>query len=164
MISAVGIALATLSCGLSKSEVHLIPSGYVGDVFIVWGQASGVPAEREGLASVFRIPPDGILVTQDTPSTGWHVSHYYRSSSENSRTELELEPSSIHNTPENRADATPIVWFPRSVEWQADGCSVKYERYYVGSRAHLISRAPNADELRFQASVRQRKLCGPPGA
>ena len=27
---------------------------------------SGIPAEHEGLASVFRIPSNGILVTQDT--------------------------------------------------------------------------------------------------
>jgi hypothetical protein len=162
-----GLALACIAlsaCRVSRSEIHLIPTGYTGDVFIVFGQPSGVPAEYDGLASVFRIPADGILVTQDTSSAKWHLSHYYRIDSTGAQTELELEPSSVHDTAANRADTRPIAWFPRSTTFETAGCRVEYHQYYVGTRADLLSRDPHADELRFEGSLRQRGLCASAGA
>ena len=171
---AIALVLSAIACvntapllPRSKAEIHLIPAGYTGDVFILWGHVEGLPAEHEGAASVFRIPSDGILVTQDLPSPEWHTSSYYRTDATGARQLLTEEPSSVHDTAANRADRRPIVWFPRSGEWHEPDCSATYEMYYVGSRAELLARSDrdaNQEELRFRKYVRRRGLCGKPGA
>lgn len=73
-----GISASFVCCGIvPASEVHLIPAGYQGDIFIVPGIASGTPAVRAGRDMVFRIPTNGILVTQANPGEGWHASEFY---------------------------------------------------------------------------------------
>jgi len=137
-----------LGCGeVTAPEKHLIPDSYQGDVFIVSGVPNGEPPHRELFTIVFNIPANGILFTQDYPSPGWHSSKYYEVDSSGNRRRLELEPSSVHRTPANLADERRFVWFPRSVTWG----SISYTQYYVGSRADLLSRKPDKDELRFRA-------------
>ena len=50
--------------GRADPEIHVIPSGYVGEVTIVFRAAKGEPAAREGDARLYRIPENGILLTQ----------------------------------------------------------------------------------------------------
>jgi hypothetical protein len=155
----------TTGCGyVTAPETHLIPAGYRGDVFIVPGMPSGERPERSEWSIVFRIPPDGILVTQDVPSQGWHLSRFYYVDAANNRQRLLEEPSSVHDTPENRADTTPIVWFQRigSTEGTDLPCTVHFARYYVGTRADLIARGvngANAEELRFREYVNKHHVC-----
>jgi hypothetical protein len=157
------ILLFTVRCGVfCETEVHLLPAGYRGDVFIVPGIANGDSPHREGRAIVFQIPADGILVTQDRPSRRWHFSRFYYLHPDGKRQRLEYVASSISDTPENRADERPIAWFERSgtISGTDFPCTVNFVQYYVGSRGHLLSRARDSDELQFDAFIKRGHLCG----
>jgi len=146
--------------------MHLIPAGLVGDIYIAYGQPSGLPPEREGKAIVFRIPPEGILVTQDTPSAAWHHSTYFYVGANGARQPLEFEPSSVHDTPESRSNNAPFVWFSRSGTMAGGGldCSISFVQYYVGTQPLLLQHDPRIEEAHFRAFVSAHHLCSPGGA
>jgi hypothetical protein len=134
---------ACLLAGCGPSEVHLLPAGAKGDVFILPGYSQGVPARREGFAIVFNIPLERILVTQDQPSAGWHRTHYYYVDTAGKRQSLDYEVSYVQRTPENLADQRPFVCCESGVgEIRALTlpCPIRYAQYYVGTRADLLSR------------------------
>jgi hypothetical protein len=148
----------------SRPETHLIPAGAQGDIFILPGYRSGVPARREGLSIVFEIPRNRILVTQDQLSSQWHTTNYYYVYPDGKRERLTFEPSTIPRTPQSLADHRKIVWFARTGEMSAVDlpCSVKFAQYYVGTPADLLSRTvdqANAQELALQAFVREHHVC-----
>jgi hypothetical protein len=153
-----------LFAGCGRSEIHLLPTGEKGDVFILPGYSRGVPARREGFAIVFNIPRERILVTRDQPSNGWHWTRYYYVDAAGKRQRLDYEPATVHRTPQNLADKRPCVWFER---WGVigvvnDPCPIKFIQYYVGTRADLLSRTTeeeNAEELRLRQFVKERRLC-----
>lgn len=153
-----------LACaGCSRSEEFLIPEAYRGDVFIVTGIPTGEAPQEDWLTNVYRIPPTGILVSTETASPAWHFSRYFYVDEEGGRKALPIVASSIHDTAANRSDETPIVWFPRSgsISGSQLPCSVEFQQFYVGSRAHLSSRDPAVDELRFRDFIRehQEQIC-----
>jgi len=154
---------ACLLVGCSRSEVHLLPAGMKGDVFILPEHPQGVPARREGFAIVFEIPQDRILVTQDEPSHGWHWTRFYYVDLDGRRRRLDYEPSSVARTPENLADRRPIVWFLRDGGGvPGSRCPVRFVQYYVGTRADLLSRTvdeANAEELRLGQFVKEHRIC-----
>lgn len=55
---------------VAEPEVHLIPEGFIGHVVIQHARATGSPAERDGDARLYRIPADGVLVTQTPANYG----------------------------------------------------------------------------------------------
>jgi hypothetical protein len=153
---------ALLLVGCTETEVHLVPAGYRGDVFIVPGIPTGSPPRHEGGAIVFAIPSSGILVTQAQPSRGWHMTRYYYLRPDGHRERLEEVASSIHDTRENRVDDRPIAFNERYATISAVNlpCTVSFVQYYVGSRADLIARKSEPDpELRFRDFVRQGHVC-----
>ena len=156
------LLMPLISCGrLTATESHLIPEGYRGDVFIVPNISNGQSPERDGRTIIFRIPANGILVTQDAPSEGWHVARFYYVGPGGNRRLLDEEPSSVHDTSENRADMRPFVWFQRSGTMNGTDlpCTISYAQYYVGTRFHLLTRDQNVDELRFRQYVREHHVC-----
>jgi hypothetical protein len=146
---------------LLEKEVHLIPAGFNGDVFIVPGIGTGSRPIRQGGASVFVVPTDGILITQDKASPRWRKSRFYYVKPNGQRQLLEELPSSVPDTPENRMDRRPIVWFERSGALAGINlpCTVRYIQFYVGSRADLLSRDPQAAESRFLQFVKTGRAC-----
>jgi len=154
---------ACLLVGCSRSEVHLLPAGVKGDVFILPGHAEGVPARREGFAIVFEVPRGRILVTQDEPSGGWHWTRFYYVDTDGRRQRLDYEPSTVPRTPENLADRRPFVWFVRGGGGVfGSPCPFRFVQYYVGTRADLLSRTvdeANAEELRLGQFVKEHRIC-----
>ena len=69
LLALLAIAFAGLQ-GRADPEIHLIPSGYVGEVTIVFRAATGESLVREGDARLYRIPENGILLTQAEPNVG----------------------------------------------------------------------------------------------
>jgi hypothetical protein len=157
------LCAACLLVSCSRSEVHLLPAGVRGDVFILPGHAQGVPARREGFAIVFEVPPDRILVTQDEPSGGWHWTRFYYVDTDGRRQRLDYEPSTVPRTPENLADRRPFVWFVRGGGGVfGSPCPFRFVQYYVGTRADLLSRTvdeANAEELRLGRFVKEHRIC-----
>jgi hypothetical protein len=153
------LAAAICSACISAPEEHLIPSGYVGDVFIVVRHAKGEPPRRDGISRVYSIPSSGILITQDRMSPGWHIAKFYYLSRDGSRTRLPVESSPVEDSPANRSDSRPFVWFEHDV-YQNRACEeLQYRQYYVGTRADLLSRAPTRDEERFMNFMNESFPC-----
>ena len=61
-----------------EDEIHLLPEGYTGSVFIIFNQPDGQEKGYEDGKRVYIIPPDGILKTQFSPNEGLaRVNYYY---------------------------------------------------------------------------------------
>jgi hypothetical protein len=56
---------------------HFVPSGYVGEVYIIFGVPDGAPPETRDGRRIYRIPPSGILRTQFPPTYGWSKPLYF---------------------------------------------------------------------------------------
>jgi hypothetical protein len=163
----VGVLLTLLACGeqVAEPEIHLIPDGYMGDVFIIHDDPKGQPAAREGLSRVYRIPATGILRSQTSMNFGWGRSRYFYVTPSGERRLIEgFWPSSIHDTPQNRADRSFGIFFPRTGRMSSFDrpCEVRFEQYYVGTKPYLISRKAGLDEQRFDAVVKQQEVCSKP--
>jgi hypothetical protein len=138
---------ASISCGRhAEPEIHLIPTGFMGDVFIVHGVTDGQPAHYEGRYRVYSIPASGVLRSETASNCCWwrggEVQYYYVAD-DGSRSRIEgFWPSSIHDTPENRADSTLGIWFPRTgtVSLSGSSCKVHLDQYYVGTKTFLLDR------------------------
>jgi len=64
-------ALGSMSCGqIAEPEIHLIPAGYMGNVYIFHNVPDGEPLVYEGRARVYKIPKDGILRSQGPLNEG----------------------------------------------------------------------------------------------
>lgn len=153
-----------LLAACSAPEEHRIPDGVRGDIYILTGYPSGVPAKRERGKIVFEIPRTQILVTQDQPSDGWHTTSFVYLAADGSRTKLTYEPSTIPETPESLRDDRQIAWFMRTGEIQAHDlpCPIRFMQYYVGTPAHLLSRTvdeSNEQQLRVEQYVRENRVC-----
>jgi hypothetical protein len=156
--AAPGLLAAVLSvaaCGRhAEQERHLIPGGYAGEVFIVFGAQDGAAPEYDQAARVYRIPPTGILRTQAPPNEGWYgpgeVRYFFVESRTGHRAEIaDRWTSTIHDTPENRADPSVGVFGPRSgaVAARVPGtdtfsseapCAVRYLSYRVGRKVAVL--------------------------
>ena len=138
-----GTVLVSASC--VEREVHNIPAGYMGDVFIIHNAPDGVPLQRSLFSTTYNIPANGILRSsspmRDRAILGAGTFYYI---DENGRKEpiTGYWPSSIHDTPENRSDDTVGIWFLRTGQRSSsDGpCTVEYQQYHVGTKSFLLDR------------------------
>jgi hypothetical protein len=130
----------------AEPEVHLIPAGYMGNVYIIHN-VSGAPApEFEQRSRVYRIGVDGVHLTQLDQNTGIHQAgevRYYYVGPDGTRVPIaEQWHSTIPDTPENRADQTTVGIYSviaGSVLQTNPKCEFSFTSYYVGTNAHLLS-------------------------
>lgn len=129
--------LIIAGCDYAEPETHLIPEGYVGYVYIVQSRADGEPPHRDGDRRLHRIPPDGLLLTQFASNDGIIDNRYFYVGADGSRREITGRSySTIHDTPENRADTTLIIQGP-SVG-SLGNTNVPYQQYFVGTKSDLL--------------------------
>jgi hypothetical protein len=147
--------LAVFAGCIERSEPtsYFIPSGHVGEVFVIFGVPDGTPPETLDGRRIYRIPPGGILRTQFPPTYGWSKPLYFYGSP--SAAELVPIPtgpaSTIHDTPENRSNldveeilgsvvggiGAPAPGQPGTFSSNAP-CAVKYASFFVGTRAQFL--------------------------
>ena len=150
------------SCGeIGEREIHLIPAGYVGRVYILHNISGGVPLKREGSARLYEIPPDGVLRSQSSENLGWHYADkFFYVASNGTRTPItQIWYSSIPNTPENRADKTIGIFSPGTVgtyREDLNSCEVKYDSYYVGSKSSILTAFVEKD---LGAYLKEHPVC-----
>ena len=151
-----------LSCGsVAQPETHLLPSGFVGEVVIIFGVADGEAAAYQDGRRVYRIPTSGILRTQFTLSEGWlDAKYFYVDASGAPSIEIRGRSySTIHDTPENRANPEVGILNPSNgvvgacipgtdVYSSEAPCAVSYKTYFVGRRADILQY-----EARFDVST-----------
>ena len=141
------LLMLLLTCGCSRPivdrTVHLIPAGYVGEVYILHNIADGVPVKREGSTFVYEIPADGVLRSQSPVGNGYLFrDSYFFVNSRGERTPVpDVEYSTIPDTPENRADNTLVIYYPRTGTFHDNekNCAVHYDAYYVDSKSNILT-------------------------
>jgi hypothetical protein len=169
------ISFMLLGCSFGQQTdepvIYLIPAGYMGNVYIFRNVPDGVPLKREGRARVYGIPGDGILRSQGPDNPERRAPQYFYVTPDGTREKITgFWPSSIHDTPENRADKTIGIFFPRTGKLSGISvpkgggpstpkfnCDIRYEQFYVGTKAHLIS-TPGLEKDLF-AYVKEHPIC-----
>jgi len=166
------ISLAGVSCGqMAEPEIHLIPAGYMGNIYIFHNVPEGEPPKYEGRARVYQIPEDGILRSKTSMNMGWQFTpQYFYVWPDGKREKITgYWPSTIHDTPENRADKTMGIYFPRTgsvsgVTLNSDGtstrdfsCKIEFDEYYVGTKTFLLDSGNLEKDL--NAYVKANPIC-----
>jgi hypothetical protein len=152
------IGLATLFFS-SRRERFLIPDGYKGDIYVVYNAPDGEPPSKHG-AITYRIPKEGILRVQGPMIRDWtrRPEYYYQLDTGKLDHIGNFWPSTIHPTQENLANDKDVgVYFPRcGSSTDSAGCSVEYEQFYVGTKAHLLTKYKEMD---ISAYFREHPVC-----
>jgi hypothetical protein len=90
---------------IAQPEIHLIPQGYSGEVFILHHVAAGEPMAREGWSRVYRIPSSGVLRSSTGANEGWGMPRFFYLAADGRRERITgYWAASIADTPENRND------------------------------------------------------------
>jgi len=143
----------------SRRERFLIPAGYMGDVYLLYNVAGGIPATKAHGETTFRVPRDGVVRVEGPMFPGPTRTGYFYEHSDGTLERIDnVWLSTIPETPENLADSKDIgVFFPRSgtVRGGATTCPVEFEQFYVGTKAYLLSkyREENLDQYLTQHPV-----------
>jgi hypothetical protein len=136
----------------STNEAFLIPDGYKGDVYVLYGSRDGQVLNKTRWRVTYRIPSDGVLRIQKPEIPRWTRTKYYYEKRDGSLEQIQnLWLTTVHRTPENLADDKDIgVYFPRTGSFtDSAGCSVQYQQFYVGTKAHLLSKYKENDLVRY---------------
>lgn len=139
--------LAALYFGSTK-ERFLIPNDYKGDVYVVYGVPEGESLNKTPSGLTYRIPKDGVLWVRGPMMRDWtRTEYYYQPESGHLEHISNFWLSTIHPTPENLANDRDIgVFFPRTGRFtDSTGCSVEYRQFYVGTKAHLLTKYKQVD-------------------
>lgn len=132
----------------STKERFLIPYGYRGDVYVVYGASDGEALDRTRWAVTYRIPMDGVLRVQGSMVRTWTRTEYYYQTKTGALKRIpNLWLTTIHATAENLGNDRDVgVFFPRTGRLtDATGCSVEYQLFYVGTKAHLLTKYTQFD-------------------
>ena len=133
----------------TTKQRFIVPEGYRGDVYIIFGVPSGAPVERTRFSVTYRIPQDGVLLTQGRMINGVTRSEYdWQAQDGTLRRIPNLWLATIESTPENLAnDRDEGVWAPRSgsADSAPSDCPVDFEEFYVGTQAHFLTKYKERD-------------------
>ncbi len=149
--------LAALFFGSTK-ERFLIPDGYRGDVYVVYGAPDGESLNKVHREVTYRIPANGIFRVRGPMMRDWtRTDYYYQMQTGKLEIIRNFWPSTIHPTPENLANDKDIgVFFPRTGAFtDSVGCSVEFRQFYVGTKAHLLTKYKEVD---MQGYLRQHPV------
>lgn len=130
--------LATM---VSKSieEVFLVPEGFKGHAYVVYGVPDGKPLTENRQQVIYRIPQNGVLRIRDSvlPATDWFKYYYER------------QDGSLHRIPALSDSHFPVVWpveadgiggsIPRSGVFRGPaGCEVQFREFYIDTGSRLL--------------------------
>ena len=142
----VGMAILFI---LIPRERFLIPEGYLGDIYVIHNVAEGEPEVRISREITYRIPRDGILLTQAPMNRGFTRSLYYYERGDGGLERIWNEwNTTIQRTPENIANNRDVgIFFPRtgSGQYGSEGCSIEYDEFSIGTTAYFLSEHPKTD-------------------
>lgn len=128
----------------AEGEIHLIPEGYEGGIFIIFDQKNGKPEKYEKGSRVYEISENGILKTQFSSNYGWYPTLKYYYVNGDSRKEIlhidnpeSISPESIQVIGGSRGNAS----YPQN------NLSYDYLRYLVCKYENIDSLSKVADNL-----------------
>lgn len=145
LVLALAPAAACSSDVGGKAETYLLPEGYVGAFYVIYGVPAGEPsaADHDG-ARLFRIPGGGVLLTQGDPSAGridWDQVRFFYEAADGSRTEVKNRwTTSVRDTPASRSDRTLWVFGPSTGTYQKtpDDCPIKHASFQIGRKSDVL--------------------------
>jgi len=159
-ISIIAVFLFFLvACGEKKiaSEIYLIPEGYVGKIYVVYGVKSGLKPEYEEGARLFEMSDTGIIHTQFPQNYGLGfpgMIRFYSVTKDGERTEItDTYGSRVEDTSENRNDKRFYIMgggfgeFGFTEETTGRGCKYKDQSFYVGT---LKDRLESVGDFRIE--------------
>lgn len=153
------IVLCLSGCkAMTAPEKHLIPEDYRGQVFIVAEVSRGASPQREGRWIVFDIPENGILLTQDSLSSGWHRSEFYLVDSKGERRRLGEDPRAAREKGDNEVYVAARGYITL-LGGDLSACDVQVMTYYVGTAEHRRTSSQGEDEVRLEKLLRERGIC-----
>ncbi len=129
----------------AEPEIHLIPAGYMGDVYIIHNASEAAPPEYEEGRRVYRIGSDGVHKTQLDRNNLLRMAGdrlFFYVGQDGTRVPItEYWPTTIPDTPENRADTSTVgIYFIQlgTTTRYNPTCETTYTMYSVGTKAHLL--------------------------
>jgi hypothetical protein len=135
---------------IAQPEIHLIPQGYSGEVFILHQVAAGEPMVREGWSRIYRIPTGGVLRSRTDANEGWGMPRFFYLAADGRRERITgYSAVTIADTPENLNDPEVGI-YGRTVGVLFDRvhrCPVRYEKYFVGTKRQFRAMTDAGDGL-----------------
>lgn len=133
---------------LNKTDVFILPKGYVGRVVIFYDQPNGVPDKVVGGERIFVVPKGGVVLTQAPPSPGWaeFPRYYYDEISASTRipTRTDWDHYSVDST-----NATLIS--SGSFERKMGHVRVVVGEFFVGTRSQIDSLSERAETIDIES-------------
>lgn len=130
------IVLILSGCTSGEEEEYLLPEGYVGTVYIIFDQKTGIPPKYDEGKRLYEIPANGILRTQFNTNEGWHgIPIYYYIDSYNKKLPItfQLENKNI------KKDSLQVCCIQNGNGYKESNEIVKYERFFIGNQSQIDS-------------------------
>lgn len=122
---------------------YIVPQGYQGYVYILHGFVNGAPEEKGRWEVTYRIPSDGVLVSQAPEAEGFRGARYYYGLKDGSLKQIPAEDFSAQGR------ELGIVAFPKVPETngyaeasETSNCNVRYEWFHVGLGSNAVAAPP----------------------
>jgi hypothetical protein len=127
-------------------EIHLLPAGYAGYVTIAFMAPNGEPGDFEGTARLYRIPANGILLTQSPANRGSSPEQQFFIVEPNGdRREVKMSIANFGDMLKNRIHPDVEVFYPTKGFMQGERCDIEYDQYFVGTRAQFLDAGASPD-------------------
>lgn len=141
------IALFITKSWLSATRrTFLLTEGYKGDFYVLHVSSRKPHKYQRRWRTTYRVPADGVLVTNDPMPESMNDEYAYVRTDGTTQRITDMEYSTVSDTPQNRSDLTPIMFFPRTGGFQSrSGCSVQFEQVYIGTKADLLANYKQTD-------------------
>jgi len=127
--------LPLLGCNSGEEEIYILPKNYVGVVYIIFNQKTGVEPKYEARKRVYEIPLNGILKTQFSINDGWHgVPQYFYSDGEKKKPMFyQIENSDI------QVFTFQVCCIQNGKFFNENNEAVQYERFFIGTKQQIDS-------------------------
>jgi hypothetical protein len=149
------LVFSLISCNNYEKEIYLLPEHFHGRVNVVFNQKNGEKRVYENGDRIYKIPKDGVLVTQFEKQEGYMNTQYYFIDANNIRTPLRIAEGDElgKNEPGIYREGTRGV-----VGNSSEKNSFKYLEFYVTDKINLKNYFLDDSINQFNNKVRDKVM------
>jgi hypothetical protein len=124
-----------VGCNSGENEVYILPKDYVGVVYIIFSQKSGMQPKFEARKRIYEIPPNGILKTQFGFNEGWHEmpEYYYADGDKRIPISYQIENQKIET------DKLQVCCLQNGKSYKDNNEAIQYQRFFIGTKQQIDS-------------------------